>query len=300
MKVLNPNSALSSVTSYVYGTTRLGDESIPMADRVSIAKEAINAGVWIHTSDQYGSALSVLNQAIKESKVPNQFFKVGWESVDQIRGQVKSQLETIGLPKMTVGQLCLGGDLATAFAAGNPSILELHSLKGEGLVDSYVLEVFPWTSETPLKALAGGTAGDLVDAYIFYLNPLQRFVTNELWDLIVAKQFPVVAMRTVCGGDIRSLVNRDGYVGDRAKQVLPLFARSGCSSWTEFCVRFIKGFPFVITTVGSTSRSANLNDFLSIRLEDVEPLPAEIHEELLSLQRQWSDEVDRHAEPWTM
>jgi hypothetical protein len=201
---------------------------------------------------------------------------------------------------MTIGQLCLGGELATAFANGDPKALELNALKQEGLVDSYVLEVFPWTSETPLKALTGGTAGDLVDAYIFYLNPLQRFVTNELWDLIIEKQFPVVAMRTVCGGDIRSLVNRDGYVGERAREVLPLFERAGCSTWTEFCVRFVKGFPFVLTTVGSTSRSANLNEFLSIRLEDVEPLPDDIHKDILALQRKWSDEVDRHAEPWTM
>ena len=36
--MLNPNSALQSVSSYVYGTTRLGDESIPWADRVAIAE----------------------------------------------------------------------------------------------------------------------------------------------------------------------------------------------------------------------------------------------------------------------
>ena len=296
----NPNSALKSLSSYVYGTTRLGDGSIPHADRVAVAKHAISSGVWIHTSDQYGDALAVLNQAIKESKAPNQFFKVGWESVDQIRGQMKAQLEAIGLSKMTVGQLCLGGDLATAFANGEAAALELNKLKTEGLVDSYVLEVFPWTSEVPLKALNGGTASSLVDAYIFYLNPLQRFVTNELWDSIVANQFPVVAMRTVCGGDIRSLVSRDNYVGERAKEVLPLFAGSGCVSWTEFCIRFVKGFPFVLATVGSTSRAANLDDFLRYRLEDVQPLPAEIQSEILKLQRKWSDDVDRHAEPWTM
>lgn len=298
--MLNPNSALHSVSSYVYGTTRLGDESLPLGDRVAIAKHAISAGVWIHTSDQYGDALKVLNTAINESHAPKTFFKVGWESVDQIREQMKSQLASIGLPKMTVGQLCLGGDLATAFANGNPSVLELNKLKDEGLVDSFVLEVFPWTSENPLQALSKGTAGDLIDAFIFYLNPLQRFVTNDLWDLIVEKQFPVVAMRTVCGGDIRSLVSRDHYVGERAKEVLPLFARSGSASWTEFCVRFVKGFPFVLATVGSTSRAANLNEFLSVRLEDVEPLDAEIHEAILALQRKWSDDVDRHAAPWTM
>jgi len=298
--MLNPDSALNSVSSYVYGTTRLGDESIPFDDRVAIAKEAINNGVWIHTSDQYGEALKVLNHAIRESRVPNQFFKVGWESVDQIRQSMISQLETIGLGEMTVGQLCLGGGLAAAFRDGDDAAFELNELKSEGRVDSFVLEVFPWISHVPYEALSKGHASKLIDALIFYLNPLQRFVTNELWDLIVKQQFPVVAMRTVCGGDIRSLVSRDNYIGGRAREVRPLFDRSGCSTWTEFCVRFVKGFPFVLTTVGSTARGENLNEFLSIRLEDVEPLPADIHEELLALQRKWSDEVDRHAEPWTM
>ncbi|MEI7984265.1 MAG: hypothetical protein WCI55_01455 [Armatimonadota bacterium] len=298
--MLNPNFALHSVSSYVYGTTRLGDESIPLTDRIAIAREAINAGVWIHTSDQYGEALKVLAVAIRETRVPPQFFKVGHDSVDQIRQSMISQLDTIGLGEMTVGQLCLGGNLATAFANGDDAAFELNELKTEGRVSSYVLEVFPWISEVPYQALQKGHASKLVDAYIFYLNPLQRFVTNELWDLIVERQFPVVAMRTVCGGDIRSLVHRDNYVGERAQQVLPLFARSGCASWTEFCVRFVKGFPFVVSTVGSTSRSENLNDFVNIRLEEVQPLPAEIHEELLALQRKWSDDVDRHAMPWTM
>ena len=298
--MLNPNSALHSISSYVYGTTRLGDESIPLADRIAIAREAIDAGVWIHTSDQYGEALKVLAVAIRETRVPPQFFKVGHDSVDQIRQSMISQLETIGIGEMTVGQLCLGGTMATAFANGDDAAFELNELKTEGRVSSYVLEVFPWISETPLKALEKGHASKLVDAYIFYLNPLQRFVTNDLWDLIVETEFPVVAMRTVCGGDIRSLVHRENYVGERAQQVLPLFARSGCSSWTEFCVRFVKGFPFVLATVGSTSRSENLKDFVGIRLEDVDPLPTEVHEELLKLQRKWSDDTDRHAAPWSM
>lgn len=298
--MLNPDSALNSISSFVYGTTRLGDESIPFEDRVSIAREAIDAGVWIHTSDQYGEALKVLNHALRESGTAPQIFKVGWESVDQIRNSMKSQLEAIGLGEMTVGQLCLGGGLAGAFRDGDDEAFTLNELKDEGLVSSYVLEVFPWISQVPYEALSKGHAGKLVDALIFYLNPLQRFVTNELWDLIVNQQFPVVAMRTICGGDIRSLVSRDNYIGGRAREVMPLFEQSGCASWTEFCVRFVKGFPFVRTTVGSTARQPNLKEFLSYRLEDASPLPPEIHNELLKLQRKWSDEVDRHAEPWTM
>ncbi len=298
--MLDSTSALTSLSSFVYGTTRLGDDKIPWGDRVAIAKQAIDSGVWIHTSDQYGDALKVLNDAIRESRVPRQIFKIGWESIVQIRHSMSSQLETIGLGEMTVGQLCLGGALADAFGNGEDRAFELNDLISEGRALSYVLEVFPWTSANPLSALQKGHASKLVDAYIFYLNPLQRFVTNELWDLIVEKKFPVVAMRTVCGGDICSLVNRESYIGERARELMPLFEQSHCESWTEFCVRFLKGFPFVVATVGSTSNPNNLEVFLNYRLEDVSPLPKRIQDEILVLQRKWSDDVDRHAEPWTM
>jgi hypothetical protein len=32
----------------------------------------------------------------------------------------------------------------------------------------------------------------------------------------------------------------------------------------------------------------------------VEPLPNEVHEQLVALQYRWSDETDVHAEPWSM
>ena len=57
-------SRLGNISKYVYGTTRLGDEDIPMADRVKeIARAAMDAGVWFHTSHQYGNALRVLRTA---------------------------------------------------------------------------------------------------------------------------------------------------------------------------------------------------------------------------------------------
>jgi hypothetical protein len=285
---------------FVYGTTRLGDDRIPFEDRVAFVREAMQATGFIHTSDQYGDALLVLKEAFAQSSpnLPKQIFKTGLESVDQIRGQIVSQTETVGIDKMTVAQLCLGGEIAEKLRTG--SAKELLILQDEGLVDNFVMEVFPWTSQVPLEALTADYTAGLIDAFIFYLNPLQRFVTNELWDLIVEKQFPVVAMRTVCGGEIHELATRDSYVGPRAQQVLPLFEKSACQTWTEFCVRFVYGFPFVLTTVGATSRPSNFQAFLNATSGPIEPLPEEIQNEMLSLQRTWSDEVDRHAEPWTM
>ena len=180
----------------------------------------------------------------------------------------------------------------------------LDKAQAEGLVKRFVVEVFPWTSATPLKALRGGYPQGIVDGHIFYLNPLQRFASNELWDELVARNEPIVAMRTVSGGNVHRLRDVPGaawkeYLQKRAVQVAPIFERSGIPSWTEFCVRFAHSFHQVRATVGSTSRPENLAEFLRA-VSDIQPLPADIVAEISHLQRQWSDETDIHAEPWTM
>ena len=166
------------------------------------------------------------------------------------------------------------------------------------------MEVFPWTSEVPFKALSEGHSNKLLDAHIFYLNPLQRFASNELWNLIQENKTPVIAMRTVSGGPVHKL--RDipgfawkGYLQERAVEVAPVFERSGISTWTEFCVRFAHSIPGVIATVGSTSRIENLLEFLSA-VDPVQPLATEIVAEITALHHRWSDELDIHAEPWSM
>jgi hypothetical protein len=143
-----------------------------------------------------------------------------------------------------------------------------------------------------------------VDGYIFYLNPLQRFASNELWDLLVDREEPMVAMRTVSGGNIHSLRDVPGYawkpyLQQRAVEVAPIFERSGIQSWTEFCVRFAFGFPLVRATVGSTSHLDRLQEFLNAA-HNIEPLPEDIQNEIIALQYRWSDELDIKAEHWTM
>jgi len=179
-----------------------------------------------------------------------------------------------------------------------------QDLKAEGLVQGYVVEAFPWTSEPPLKALRAGYTEGIIDGFIFYLNPLQRFASNPLWEEIVQKNRPVIAMRTVSGGAVHDLRNVPGYawkdyLQKRAVEVAPIFEKSGVKSWTEFCVRFAHSLPQVKATVGSTSKIENLDEFLSASTNP-EPLPESIVREINILQSRWSDELDILAEPWTM
>ena len=302
----NTPSALNEITPYIYGTTRLGDASIPRDQRLQVARLAMDAGVWFHTSRMYGDALEVLGEVFKErpAKIPRLIIKIGWDTVGQLRGVIEENLRPLGLDGMQLGQLCLGGELAQDFANGGSCYRVFQDLKDEGLVQGYVVEAFPWTSEPPLKALRAGYTQGILDGFIFYLNPLQRFASNALWDEIAARHQPVIAMRTVSGGPVHSLRDVPGfawkdYLQKRAVEVAPIFEKSGIRDWTEFCVRFAHSFPQVIATVGSTSKIENLNAFLTAK-EALEPLPVEIMNEIQALQTRWSDELDVQATPWTM
>jgi predicted aldo/keto reductase-like oxidoreductase len=298
--------ALKEITPYIYGTTRLGDAKIPRTERLKVAHTAMNAGVWFHTSRMYGDALEVLGEAFAEepTKVPRLIIKIGWDNINQLRGVIEENLKPLGLSGMQLGQLCLGGQLAEDFANGGSCYKVFKDLKNEGLVQGYVVEAFPWTSEPSLKALRAGYTEGIIDGFIFYLNPLQRFASNLLWNEIVARNQPIIAMRTVSGGPVHNLRDVPGfawkdYLQKRAVEVAPVFEESGIKSWTEFCVRFAHSFPQVKATVGATAKIENLNEFLTAK-NNLEPLPESILREIQTLHTRWSDELDMHAEPWTM
>ena len=296
---------LSDLSKFTYGTTRLGDESLPFAARVKTARAAMNAGVWFHTSHIYGDTFRALCAAFDDDRahVPPAIFKIGWDSIAQIRDVIRQNLEPLGLERMAIGQLCLGERLAAEFRTGGPCYDGFRQIQAEGLVERYVLEVWPWNSDVALDALRGGYAEGVVDGYIFYFNPLQRFASNELFDLIQERNQPIIAMRTVAGGPVHRQRDVPGaapdYLCARAEQVAPLFERSGCRTWTEFCVRYVFGVAQVRTTVGSTSRPENLHEFLNA-IRSPAPLPDDIQMAVQVLQRSWSDEHDRQAVPWSM
>ena len=303
---MNNSNILKTISPYIYGTTRLGDDSIPVADRIAVAQTAMNAGVWFHTSLQYNSAIEILGAAFEKdrTKVPNLIIKMGGNSVAEMIEDVKKNLKPLGVETLEIGQLCMWDDLAKDFAEGGKCIQDLKDLKQSGLVKNFVLEVFPWTSKNPLKALKSGHMNGLIDAFIFYLNPLQRFASNELWDEIQKQKYPIIAMRTISGGPVLTLRDVPGaawnpYLQTRAVEVAPIFERSGIASWTEFCIRFAHSFPNLVSTVGTSSKISRLNEFLDAS-KDIKALPQDIVDEIIALHYRWSDEVDVKAEPWTM
>lgn len=297
---------LSDLTPYIYGTTRLGDDSIELDKRVSMAETAMESGLWFHTSHQYNTALRILRRAFDNhrNKIPRLIVKLGGNTLKEFREDIEKNIVPLGIKHIDVGQLCIGGQLAREFAEGGNCYKEFQKIKEEGLVGSYVMEVFPWTSDLPYKALKAGYSEEIAEAHIFYLNPLQRFASNDLWDLLKEKEVPIIAMRTVSGGPVHKLRDIPGfawkeYLQKRAVEVAPLFEQSGIEHWTTFCVRYAHTIPNVLATVGATSRSENLQEFLQA-MNNLKPLPASVMEAISRLQYRWSDELDTRAEPWSM
>jgi predicted aldo/keto reductase-like oxidoreductase len=300
------SSIINQITPFVYGTTRLGDNSVPEEKRVRIARIAMDAGVWFHTSHHYNSALKILRTAFDQDpkNIPRLIIKLGGNTIEEFRKEIYKNTEPLGIESIDVGQLCIGGKLAEEFATGGNCYQEFQKIREEGLIKSFVMEVFPWNSEIPYQALLNGYSIDTVDAHIFYLNPLQRFANNKLWDFLQKNKAPIIAMRTISGGPIRMLRDLPGYAWKeylqrRAVEVAPIFERSGIESWTEFCMRFAHSIPHVLATVGATSRRENLAEFISAG-QNIKPLPPELVKEILVLHHRWSNELDIHAEPWTM
>ena len=299
---------LTDLPPYIYGTTRLGDQNILFEERVSVARAAMEGTTWFHTSHAYGNALEVLRAAFDEDRrrVPKLIVKIGWKNIEELRDVIHQHLITLRLENLELGQLCLSDSLAEEYANGGACYEEFSRLKQQGLVHRFVLEVFPWTSDVALKALRGGYPEGIVDGYIFYLNPLQRFPSNELWDELVERNEPMIAMRTVGGGNVHRLRDVPGYawkmyLQERAAEVVPIFERSGIKNWTEFCVRFAHSFPLVRATVGATSKLEHLGEFLATAAaRNIQPLPADIVDEIVKLHYRWSDELDMKAELWSM
>jgi len=238
------------------------------------------------------------------ARVPKLIVKIGWSSLPELHDIIRQNLEPLNIDHLDLGQLCLSGPLEQDYANGGACYAEFARLKQQGLVRRFVLEVFPWTSPVALKALRGGYPQGIVDGYIFYFNPLQRFASNELWAELKARGEPIIAIRTVAGGPVLRLRDVPGaawnpYLQQRAAEVAPLFERSGIPSWTEFCFRFVRSFAQVRATVGATSRPENLKEYLAAA-QTRQPLPEDILAEIDQLQTRWSDEVDMQATPWTM
>jgi hypothetical protein len=149
MPATDKSSLLSDLSPYIYGTTRLGHDQIPFENRVEVARMALKANVWLHTSHTYGNALQVLRTALEQEPAadPKFIVKLIGSTSSEIRDVLRLNLEGLGMESLELGQLCLGGQLVDEFATGGACYQAFSELKAEGLVRRFVVDVAQGTTQ---------------------------------------------------------------------------------------------------------------------------------------------------------
>ena len=266
-----------NISSFTFGTGRIDDPA--SAEHLAVARAAMEAGVWFHTSHAYGDGrvFEVLRKAFAADKtrVPRCIFKVDGQSPELLRETVEICLRGTGVERLDIAQICGNPEPASLRAGGalHDTMCELHQ---RGLVGAYTLEIFRGFSENLLPVIDE----ELFDSVIFYYNTVEREVSNALWDSLHRSATPILALRTLAGRPD----NYGALTEDARRELTAIYERSGCADRFEFRFRFVRSVPGVASTIGATSQLAHLQRFLAADRE-FSPLPAALVTEIQALHR---------------
>jgi aryl-alcohol dehydrogenase-like predicted oxidoreductase len=273
---------MAPFSPYTFGTMSLGRNPADVAQDLVVARRAMEAGVWFHSSPTYnqGFTFMVLRLAFDEnrSRVPRMVIKVRDGSVPLMRFEVEDSCRRLGLDSLDVAQLVSmdgrPGNLVDQLrGSGGPLVDELASLRERGLIRQAVLFLTPENSDAAVEATKSG----LIDGVILYWNACQRDCSDTAWATIREKGIPALALRTLGGGP--SDKAGSGKSGDMAG----LIKAAGCRHATEFNLRLAASEPAIRTTIGGTASLAHLEDYLQAAA-NATPLSAEILQRVGQLQ----------------
>jgi aryl-alcohol dehydrogenase-like predicted oxidoreductase len=286
------------LSRYTFGTMSLGRDVERLGEDVKVARAAMDAGVWFHTSQEYsnGGTFMVLRKAFEETpgRTPQLIVKTRCNHADVLRFDVEDALRRLGVERVALAQLCKSThekrEVVDDFLAQGPMWRTSRELEEKGLVGAFVMEVFASFSGDAARAVER----DLFPGYIFYYNLIERQTSNGLQALLEERRSMLLSLRTMAGGVIdpaRAGRLREKSSDDprltRLERLRPLFERSGCATWLEFAVRFCLGAPGVETTVAGTRRIEHLEAFVEAA-EGAQPLPADVARGIAELHREWS------------
>lgn len=272
-------SQAPDISRFTFGTGKVDDKS--NTEHIAVTRAAMEAGVWFHTAAEYGGGrvFETLRAAFAQApaQIPPCIFKVDGKSPDLLRATVEASLRGTGVERLAVAQVC-GNPNVESLQPGGALHETMCELRDKGMVESYSLEIFWPFSANLLRAVAE----ELFDSVIFYLNVVEREVSNALYERLEAKQTPILALRTLGGG-----LSNGGRLDESARAALnEIYGRSGCADMLEFRVRFALSVPNVRTTIGATSRVEHLNALLAAT-RAFRPLDAGIVAQIQTLHRAW-------------
>jgi len=273
---------MTPFTPYTFGSMSLGRNPADITHDLMVARRAMEAGVWFHSSPTYnqGFTFMVLRLAFDEnrSQVPRIVIKVRDASVPLMRFEVEDSCRRLGLDAIDVAQLVSmdpqPGNLVDQLrGGGGPLVDELAALRARGLIRQAVLFLTPENSDAAVEATKSG----LIDGVILYWNACQRDCSDTAWATIRGKNIPALALRTLGGGP------SDKSSSAKSLDLAELIRASGCRNATDFNLRLAASEPAIRTTIGGTASLSHLEDYLDAASKTV-PMPQEIFQRAEQLQ----------------
>ncbi len=265
---------MQTLTPYTFGSMSLGGNPADITRDLAVARRAMEAGVWFHSSPSYnrGFTYMVLRMAFDENRaaVPRMILKVRDANPAIMRFEVEDSCRRLGLNGIDIAQLVSmdpqPGNLVDQLRAGTgPLVEELASLRTRGLIRQAVLFLTPGNSDAAVEA----TRSDLIDGVILYWNACQCACTGTAWTTIQRENIPTLALRTLGGGP------GDKKLANKSTALTDLIRAAGCENPTDFNLRLAASEPAIRTTIGGTASPEHLEDYLRAA-QNPEPLPREI------------------------
>jgi aryl-alcohol dehydrogenase-like predicted oxidoreductase len=296
MAFANP---IPPMTPYTFGTMSVGKDLDRIGEDIALIHEAVDAGVWLHTARGYAavSNCNVLGRALRTAsrRPAGVMAKIRCYNAEVLRFDVEDTLDLLGIDRVDIAQLSTrSGEpkraLVDDFRRDGPMLDTCRQLRDAGKVGSFVMELFVSCADEGLEAVDH----ELFDGYATYLSIIDRELTNPLWQAVVARDAPLISIRSIGGGRILPgpatrlrAEQPDHYYVRRLDGLGPVFERSGCGDWLEFSFRFFASCPNVPSTVGGTARAEHFRMLLAASKAYTRPLPAEIVADIHALHHEW-------------
>ena len=264
---------MSEISRYTFGSMSLGRSEATLDADIAVARRAMEAGVWFHSSPTYnrGFTYMVLRHAFDEARhqVPRLIIKLRDGTPKLLRFEAEDACRRLGIDAIDVAQLVSlergPGCLTEQLRSGGAVADELAHLRRRGLIKQAVIFVDRGNSDAGVAALSS----NLVEGLTFYWNACQRDCSEAAWQGIRTAHVPVLALRTLAGGPL------DAESAARRPAAAVLVRESGCADEVEFAVSLARSVPEISTTIGGTASLAHLERYLAC-VAVARPLPPAI------------------------
>ncbi|MGJ3242742.1 MAG: aldo/keto reductase [Opitutales bacterium] len=291
-------TALPELPDLMLGTMHFGDRAENRSADIQLMHQAIEAGVGLHTSVVYqdGRTVEVVGAALRNAPVaaPVLMGKVYCDDAGRIRTCVETYLRVLGLDRLPVAQLAKNDhrrrEVVDDILSEGPMYEVLCELTATGKVGHWSFEIFQKYEPDALTALNN----DLFGSATFYFNALEREAGNVPWERIREKRLPVIAMRALSGGLVdpgnahqAGKPGKPAHMVDRRTELEDVFAESGCASWPELSVRYLKSQPAVRSLVIGTRKPDRLAANTDL-VRAAEPLPDDLVRRIDARQAAWA------------